>query len=65
VTEVEERGGQLAIRGFSCPLDVVVRENPRVCLAIEPLLSELIGTKVKECCDRSGERARCCFEVSG
>ena len=65
VTDVEERGGQLTIRGFSCPLDVVVRENPRVCLAIEALLSELTGAPVKECCDRSGERARCCFEVGG
>ena len=65
VTDVEERGGQLTIRGFSCPLDVVVRENPRVCLAIEALLSELTGAPMKECCDRSGERARCCFEVGG
>src|SRR5207249_3629024 len=34
VTEVEERDGRLAIRGYSCPLAVLVRDNPRVCVAI-------------------------------
>jgi predicted ArsR family transcriptional regulator len=65
ITEVEEEEGRLTIRGVSCPLNVVVKENPRACLAIEALLTELIGTPVRECCDRSGERARCCFDVSG
>lgn len=65
VTEVKDSDGHLRIQGFSCPLDLVVRENPRVCLAIEALLSELVDTPVKEQCDRSGGRARCCFEVSG
>lgn len=65
ITEVEERDGQLTIRGQSCPLAVLVQENPRTCVAIEALLSELVGTRIRECCERSGERARCCFEVSG
>ncbi len=64
ITEVEERDGQLTIRGHSCPLAVLVQENPRTCVAIEALLSELVGRRVRECCDRSGDRARCCFEVS-
>jgi predicted ArsR family transcriptional regulator len=65
VTEVEERDGRLSIRGRSCPLAVAVQENPRICVAIEALLSELLGTTVREHCDRNGERARCCFEVVG
>jgi predicted ArsR family transcriptional regulator len=63
VTEVEERNGRLAIRGYSCPLAAAVRENPGVCRAIEALLSQLLGTTVREHCERGGERARCCFEV--
>jgi predicted ArsR family transcriptional regulator len=65
VTEVEEHNGEWSIRGRSCPLGVVVRENPRICVAVETLLSELLGTPVRERCDRSGERARCCFDVVG
>jgi len=65
ITEVEERDGQLTIRGQSCPLAVLVQENPRTCVAIEALLSELVGMRIRECCERSGERARCCFEVGG
>jgi predicted ArsR family transcriptional regulator len=63
VTEVEEQDGALTIRGRSCPLTVAVQENPRICLAMEALLSELLGTEVRERCDRSGPRAKCCFEV--
>jgi predicted ArsR family transcriptional regulator len=65
VSEVEEHASGMTIRGYSCPLTVAVRENPRICVAIEALLSELIGTRVREQCDRSGERARCCFQISG
>lgn len=63
VTEVEESDRGLSIRGHSCPLAVAVHENPRICLAIEALLSELLGAEVRERCDRNGERARCCFEI--
>lgn len=65
VAEVEEAEGRCTIRGYNCPLAVAVRQNPRVCLAVEALLSELLGTSVREHCDRSGERMRCCFEVRG
>jgi predicted ArsR family transcriptional regulator len=64
ITEVEERDGRLMIRGHSCPLSVLVQENPRTCVAIEALLSELLGRPIRECCERGGERVRCCF-VSG
>lgn len=63
VTEVEDAQGRASIRGLSCPLSVLVRENPAACLAIESLLSALVGTRIRECCDRSGERVRCCFAV--
>jgi predicted ArsR family transcriptional regulator len=65
ITEVEERDGQFRIRGHSCPLAALVQENPRTCVAIEALLSELVGRQLRECCERTGERPRCCFEASG
>lgn len=65
VTEVAEHKGRPLIRGYSCPLSLAVKENPRMCLAIEALLSELLGRPVRECCERDGEKARCCFDVSG
>ena len=51
------------IRGYSCPLAVAVRENPRVCLAVEKLLGEVLGVEVQERCDRSSEAVRCCFAI--
>jgi predicted ArsR family transcriptional regulator len=63
VTDVVERGGHLVIQGHSCPLAVLVKDNPRTCLAIEGLLSELLGRPMRECCERDGERPRCCFEA--
>jgi predicted ArsR family transcriptional regulator len=59
VTEVERQ----SVRGYSCPLAAAVRENPRTCLAVESLLSELLGVPVREHCDRSSERVQCCFEI--
>jgi predicted ArsR family transcriptional regulator len=65
VTEVERHpDGALVIRGFSCPLGAAVHGHPQLCSAVETLLSEVTGASVRECCDRSSDRARCCFEVS-
>lgn len=65
VTELEEQDGQLIIRGYSCPLAVAVHENPRVCAAVQELLTQLTGVSVTERCDRTGDRARCCFLIGG
>jgi predicted ArsR family transcriptional regulator len=61
VTHVEGNGGYV-IRGVACPLAALTGKHPAVCLAMESLLTELIGTAVHECCDRSG-RPQCCFEI--
>lgn len=61
VTRVEGNGGYV-IRGVACPLAALTGKHPAVCLAIESLLTEVIGAPVHECCDRS-ERPRCCFEI--
>jgi DeoR family transcriptional regulator, suf operon transcriptional repressor len=62
VTHVEGNGGYI-IRGVACPLAALTGKHPAVCLALESLLTELIGTPVRECCDRTA-RPKCCFEIN-
>jgi len=60
---VEKEGGKLFIRSGSCPLSTAVAEHPEVCQLAESLLSEIIGTEVREQCEREGS-PRCSFEVT-
>ncbi len=62
LAELEQRNSTFFIRGYSCPLAVVVPGHPEVCRLAETLISELVGQSVKECCD-GNEPARCCFSV--
>jgi predicted ArsR family transcriptional regulator len=62
VTHVEGNGG-CVIRGAGCPLAALTGKHPAVCLAMESLLSEVLGVEVNECCDRDA-RPKCCFEIS-
>jgi predicted ArsR family transcriptional regulator len=62
VTHVEHNG-RYVIRGAGCPLSALTGKHPGVCLAMESLVSEVVGTRARECCERNG-RPRCCFEVS-
>ena len=60
---VVEKEGKTFIRSGSCPLIAAVVEHPEVCQLVESMLSEIIGTKVREQCDREGS-PRCSFEVN-
>jgi predicted ArsR family transcriptional regulator len=62
VVDVEQKGGRITLRGFSCPLADAVRAHPTTCRAAESLVAELVGVPVLEVCDR-GARPRCCFEI--
>ena len=55
---------KVVICSESCPLASAVAEHPEVCGLAETLLSEIIGTEVREQCDREGP-PRCRFEVIG
>ena len=57
-----EANGEVIIRGAGCPLAALTGKHPGVCLAIESLVSEIVGVEVRECCDRNA-RPRCCFEI--
>ena len=61
LTKVERNGG-IVIRGTACPLAALTGKHRGVCLAMESLVTEIVGVPVHECCDRS-ERPRCCFEI--
>jgi predicted ArsR family transcriptional regulator len=62
VTHVEANGTYV-IRGSSCPLAALTGKHPSVCLAVESLVSEVVGRPAQECCDRSA-RPRCCFTIN-
>jgi predicted ArsR family transcriptional regulator len=63
VTHVEGNGGYV-IRGAGCPLAALTGKHPAVCLALESLLTELLGVEVHECCDRTVP-PKCCFKIDG
>jgi predicted ArsR family transcriptional regulator len=60
---VQGDGGELIISGGICPLAAVVSEHPDTCQMVESLISELVGAKALEQCDRS-DTPRCRFVVS-
>jgi predicted ArsR family transcriptional regulator len=61
---LQESEGKRLILGNGCALSLVTAHHPEACLIAEALLSEIIGSPVKERC-RHGESPRCCFEISG
>src|SRR5436190_11132645 len=61
---LEKEGKQVFIRSGSCPIATAVAEHPEVCQLAEALLTEIIGTKIQEQCDREGA-PRCRFEIVG
>ncbi len=62
LADIEEEGERLIIRGHGCPLAEAVTAHAGICIAIESLMTELIGVPVRQRCDR-GERSNCSFEV--
>lgn len=63
VTDVEERDGMLVIQSHGCPLAAAAAHHAETCSAMESLVSEFVGARATQRCDRSG-RPRCCFEIS-
>jgi len=60
---VDTGSDRTVILSDSCPLAAVVAQHPEVCGLAEALLTEVLGTQVKEKCDRSGP-PRCRFEIT-
>lgn len=60
--DVVTNEGALQLRATGCPLSATVAHRPETCRAMEAFVSEIVGTPVRECCER-GERPRCCFMI--
>ena len=60
--QVEEHEDKLVIRGCGCPLSAATSRRPEVCQAVEVLLTEVVGSPMRQCCAH-GDRPRCCFDV--
>jgi predicted ArsR family transcriptional regulator len=61
---LDEDGPTAVIRGCGCPLGAAVADRPETCRAVESLLTEIVGSPLRQCC-RQGDRPSCCFEVAG
>jgi predicted ArsR family transcriptional regulator len=57
-----EEDGKHFIYGKGCPIAAATANHPEACLLAESLLTEIIGSPVKECCIR-GPTPSCRFEV--
>lgn len=65
LTEVREDGnaGDLIIQSHGCPLAATAVDHPETCSAMESLVSEFVGSPVRQRCDRT-DRPRCCFQIT-
>jgi len=57
-----EEDGKHFIYGNGCPIAAATANHPEACLLAESLLTEIIGSRVKECCIR-GPTPSCRFQV--
>lgn len=62
LTNVEEDKKKFVIVAHGCPFEKVVNGNNGICTAMETFMKTLIGSPVRQCCDR-GESSNCRFEV--
>ena len=60
---IEKEPDGFFINSERCPLAAAVTEHPEVCKLAETLLTEIIGSEVREHCDREG-RPQCRFAIA-
>jgi len=60
--ELEAQKGTFTIRGYRCPLAAIVPRHPEACRLAEAVLTNVIGSEVRERCER-GDSPRCRFDV--
>jgi len=64
LTDVSEEGPDFIIRSHGCPLAAAAVHHPETCNAMESLVSEFVGSTVRQRCDRT-DRPRCRFQIAG
>ncbi|HXE56264.1 MAG TPA: ArsR family transcriptional regulator [Tepidisphaeraceae bacterium] len=60
---LEQGERQLELRACGCPLAAVTASHSEVCELLAAVLTELLGTEVRQRCQRE-ETPRCCFELT-
>jgi predicted ArsR family transcriptional regulator len=61
--EVQRSGNTVRLRGSDCPLASLVSVHPELCSVVAKVIARRLGTPVRDCCNRSEELPRCCFET--
>ena len=60
---LDQSPSQATLRACGCPLGSVTASHPEVCRVLAEVLSEIVGTEARECCDRN-DGPRCRFELN-
>lgn len=63
LAEVDNEGGNLGIKGYSCPLAEVTKDHQDFCDVAEELLESLTGLKYHRLCDYEG-KPKCRFKIA-
>ncbi|MCC6316930.1 MAG: hypothetical protein IT361_04485 [Gemmatimonadaceae bacterium] len=63
IDTVPLNGGGWRLQGYACPLTAVTGAHREVCEVVRTIVAAIAGQPVEECCDRTGERSRCAFEI--
>lgn len=61
--DLTKSGDGYTIHAYGCPLAQAVSARPETCRAVEQLLSEVSGAKVREHCDRTHAMPHCRFAI--
>ncbi len=64
VADVQSRGSAFTVTGYGCPLGKAVAVRPETCRAVEQVLAQATGARVREQCVRDDGPPRCAFEVT-
>lgn len=60
--EVERTADGWRLQGYGCPLSAVTSDHAEMCELGRALVEQVVGTPVKECCQR-GDHPRCGFAI--
>jgi predicted ArsR family transcriptional regulator len=63
VTTIEEAGGAVILHGIACPLALAVGAEPKVCAAVEELVSTVTGAATRQQCKHQ-PRPACSFVLT-
>lgn len=63
VAKAVRENGSVIIKSESCPFAEAVSEHPEVCKIAESMVEEIVGSEVREICDRTGS-PKCRFQIS-